>query len=254
MKRIISMALVAMVAGCASGGSERAAFPDASRAYPSGGTYINLDDLRQYGEGMSKHQLQALLGTPHFNEGMWGVREWNYVFNLRPSPGAAAVRCQFQVRFDGAGVANGHAWLPASCGALLEPPPAVPPPPAAASKAPLRIAADALFAFDSAELTDAGRQALRQALPARLGTAVQLTVTGHTDRIGNADYNQRLSEQRAAAVRRHLVDELGLADASVSASGRGSTEPVVECQDSPRATLVACLAPNRRVEIAGISQ
>lgn len=254
MKRLYSMALVAIVAGCTTTGQDRTAFPDAARAYPSGGIYVDLGDLRQYGEGMTKQQLQALLGPPHFNEGMWGVRVWNYVFNLRPSPGAAAVRCQFQVRFDGEGMAASHAWSPTSCGALLEPPPSAPSPPATAGKAPLRFSADTLFAFDSAELTENGRQALRRSLEGKLGSGpLQLEVTGHADRIGSTAYNRRLSERRAEAVRGFLVGELGVPAAAVVATGRGMSEPLVECPDGAHAALVACLAPNRRVEIAGIS-
>lgn len=253
MKHILGMVMVGVLAGCATAGSDRASFPDPGRAYPSGGTFINLDDLRQYGEGMNKRQLQALLGTPHFNEGMWGVREWNYLFNLRAAPGASAVRCQFQVQFDAAGVATGHAWQPTSCGALLEPPPAPAPPQATTGKAPLRISADTLFAFDSATLSDSGRQALRQALQGKLDGTVQLQVIGHTDRIGAADYNMQLSRQRAEAVRQFLVQEMGVAASAVSAQGKGMAEPVVECQDGPRQALVDCLAPNRRVDIVGIS-
>lgn len=245
------MAAACMLAGCASSGGGKGGFPEAVRAHPKGGTYINLDDLRQYGEGMNKRQLYALLGTPHFGEGLWGVREWNYVFNLRPVVAAAPLQCQFQIQFDGAGVAVSHAWQPASCGALLEPPPVSPPPPATASKAPLRLSADALFAFDSAQLTPTGAEALERILAGKLEGPMQVSVVGYTDRIGEAAYNMDLSQQRAQAVRQFLIDR-GVPASAVSAAGRGMSNPVVECDQRGRAALVACLAPNRRVEITGI--
>ena len=253
MKTMISIAAILALAGCASSGAGQAGFPDVARANPANGTYVNLDDLRQYSEGMSKPQLYRLLGTPHFNEGMWGVRQWNYVFNLRPSLGAQPLTCQFQVHFDSAGMATGHAWQPTSCGALLQPPPVpVPPPPATVSKAPLRLSADALFAFDSATLSTGGQQALDSALDGKLDGVQQLTVVGHTDRIGSVQYNLELSRQRAESVRQYLIGR-GVSANAIRAEGRGMSEPVVECLQRDRQALLACLAPNRRVEISGIS-
>ena len=255
MKTIIGIAAILALAGCASSGASQSGFPDVSRAHPAGGTYVNLDGLRQYSEGMSKDQLYRLLGTPHFSEGMWGVRQWNYVFNLRPSLGAAPLTCQFQVHFDAAGMATGHAWQPTSCGALLQPPPAAPspPPPAPLSKAPLRLSADALFAFDSAQLSSGGHQSLDNALEGKLDGVRELTVVGYTDRIGSAQYNLDLSRQRAESVRQYLIQR-GVAAGSIQAEGRGMAEPIVQCDQRQRQALLACLAPNRRVEISGISE
>lgn len=253
MKKIISIAAILLLAGCASSGDRQAGFPELAKANPSGGTYVNLDDLRQYSEGMNKPQLYRLLGAPHFNEGMWGVRQWNYVFNLRPSLGAAPLTCQFQVHFDAEGVATGHAWQPTSCGALLQPPPVPSPPPTApVSKAPLRLSADALFAFDSAALSPAGHQSLEAALAGKLDQVQQLHVVGHTDRIGRADYNLALSQRRADAVKQYLVQR-GVPAGAIHAEGRGMADPIAQCGQPDQQALIACLAPNRRVEIAGIA-
>ncbi len=109
----MTMAAAVMLAGCGSA-QVRGDFPDPARAYPAGGTYVSLDGLRQYAPGMNKQQLYALLGTPHFGEGMWGVREWNYLFNFRRTVGAPPIQCQFQIHFDGKGVAVGQSWKPAT--------------------------------------------------------------------------------------------------------------------------------------------
>lgn len=82
-------------------------FPEASKASLKEGIYPDVADLRRFAPGMSKRQLYTLLGTPHFNEGMWGVREWNYLFNFRTAQGAEYFTCQFQVRFDSKGIAQG---------------------------------------------------------------------------------------------------------------------------------------------------
>lgn len=261
MKRSILLAAVSclLLAACASTGGESAqgsTFPDPSRARPLGGTYVNLDDLRQYGEGMNKRQLYVLLGTPHFGEGMWGVREWNYLFNLRPGPGQTPVQCQLQIQFNGEDVATGHAWHPASCGALLAPPaapPPPPPPPEPVSRAPLQLSADALFAFDSAVLTESGKRAIDRALEGKLDRELQLTVTGHADRLGSVAYNEDLSRRRAEAVRDYLVT-LGVPAGAIQALGKGSREPLVQCNQTRRQALIDCLAPNRRVELAGLAR
>lgn len=253
----LAAALLPALGGCRSAAAAGDGFPDPARAYPRGGTYANLDNLRQYAPGMNKDQVQALLGTPHFNEGLWGVRSWNYLFNLRPRIGAEPVRCQFRIVFDADGRAQAQSWKPASCAALLEPPkaalapaPAEPPP----APPPLRLQADALFDFDSARLKPAGQERLRQLVreagdPAALREVV---VTGYTDRIGGDAYNLQLSQRRAQAVRAFLVGQ-GLPAGVVRAEGRGNAAPVADCPPGRSRAVIECLAPDRRVEITGIA-
>ena len=66
---------------------------------------------------------------------------------------------------------------------------------------------------------------------------------------GRADI--ALSARRAEAVRDYLVAR-GVAASLISAEGRGSSEPVVECTRERGPALIACLAPNRRVEIRAV--
>nr|WP_316642276.1 OmpA family protein [uncultured Roseateles sp.] len=81
---------------------------------------------------------------------------------------------------------------------------------------------------------------VRAALAAQ--AAGELMVTGHTDRVGGSEANDRLSLARAQAVRELLV-ALGVARELISVAGRGEREPLV-----PTADEVA-EARNRRVEI-----
>jgi outer membrane protein OmpA-like peptidoglycan-associated protein len=72
--------------------------------------------------------------------------------------------------------------------------------------------------------------------------APDLIVVGHTDRVGLVADNDRLALRRAETVRAQLIDQ-GFAADSISASGRGEREPLVDVPDEvaePR---------NRRVEI-----
>ena len=84
------------------------------------------------------------------------------------------------------------------------------------------------FSTNSAHLTTAARALLREkaAILAR-NPALTLTLTGHADARGAADYNQRLSERRSAAVQRFLV-ELGIESERLTSGGRGEEAPAVE--------------------------
>ena len=84
------------------------------------------------------------------------------------------------------------------------------------------------FATNSAHLTTASRALLREkaAILAR-NSSLTLTLTGHADARGPTNYNQRLSERRAAAVQRFLL-ELGIAPDRLTSEGRGEGEPAAE--------------------------
>jgi len=212
------------------------------------GTFPNLENLRTVGAGQSKDQVRDLLGSPHFREGLFGVREWDYVFNFRS--GGGVTTCQYKVIFDRDHRARSFHWKPGVCAAMLNPPPA--PVAAAAPIRSFRLTTDALFPFDRADPEDMqpdGRQQLQRLAAELRGTQYdRVEVVGHTDRLGSASYNQRLSEQRAEAVREVLV-QAGIPAARIAATGRGDAEPVVQCDQRERDELIACLAPNRRVDV-----
>ena len=75
-------------------------------------------------------------------------------------------------------------------------------------------------------------------------------VTGHTDIIGTQQYNQKLSEKRAAVVASYLSSK-GIS-ADIDTMGMGKTQQIKACDDKLTQTKLAeCLAPNRRVVIEG---
>jgi outer membrane protein OmpA-like peptidoglycan-associated protein len=69
-----------------------------------------------------------------------------------------------------------------------------------------------------------------------------MEVEGHTDSIGSDDYNQKLSEQRAASVRDYLTGQ-GVPSTSIMARGFGKTRPVATNDTA------AGRQQNRRVEL-----
>ena len=71
------------------------------------------------------------------------------------------------------------------------------------------ISADVLFEFDEATLTDNAQETLADQAEQLSGLTGTVEVVGHSDGIGDDDYNQRLSEDRAEAVKEALEEELG---------------------------------------------
>ena len=128
--------------------------------------------------------------------------------------------------------------------------------------------ADVLFAFDKAELRPNAAATLDNMIAqgrranARLN---RVTVIGHTDAIGSDKYNDALSQRRANTVRNYLANS-GIDASVVYAEGRGKREArmTAQCErevasrfgakkksnaKARRAALIACLQPDRRVDI-----
>jgi long-chain fatty acid transport protein len=135
--------------------------------------------------------------------------------------------------------------------------PAPPPPPPAPPPAPTpqvqKIVLDAkvLFDFDKSVLKPEGKAAIDNLVVGNLAKIQKLDVvlvTGHTDRIGTEKYNQGLSERRADSVRDYLVSK-GVDKAKIETIGLGEKQPVVQCAQKNFKELIACLQPNRRVEV-----
>ncbi|HJV52727.1 MAG TPA: OmpA family protein [Noviherbaspirillum sp.] len=162
-------------------------------------------------------------------------------------------------------------WTPADamtgCDGELVPPvakptaPAIIPPIAAPAPATptvtqrcdfsVTLGSDQTFPFNKASLSDMAKRRINDEVLARLAKCSRIDlvmVTGHTDRLGSQQYNQKLSEKRANAVSTYLKNR-GVT-AEIETLGTGKTQSVQSCPDTlPRSKLIACLAPNRRVVI-----
>ncbi|QGZ62007.1 outer membrane protein OmpA [Paraburkholderia acidisoli] len=149
-------------------------------------------------------------------------------------------------------------WTPATAnakcdGALVAQapqPPVAPPPPPAITSQKITYQADALFDFDKAILKPAGKEKLDDLASKIQALNLEVVVaTGYTDRIGSNAYNDRLSLRRAQAVKSYLVSK-GVPAERVYTEGKGKRNPVTTgCNQKNRKQLIACLAPDRRVEV-----
>ena len=141
---------------------------------------------------------------------------------------------------------------PAPAAAPTPPPPPPPPPPAAAAPAPPPAAAPApqvprnylvFFNFDRSDITPEASNIIRQAAAnAKTARVTRIEATGHADRSGPENYNLRLSQRRAEAVRQSLMRE-GIPANEIFVSAKGESEPLVATPDGVREPQ------NRRLEI-----
>ena len=112
---------------------------------------------------------------------------------------------------------------------------------------------DVTFAFGKANLKPQAKAALDGIYGeiAQVNNA-KVAVAGYTDRIGSDAGNLKLSQRRADTVANYLVQK-GVAANAISATGYGKANSVTGAtcdQVKGRKALIACLAPDRRVEIA----
>ena len=114
------------------------------------------------------------------------------------------------------------------------------------------FSADALFAFDKAVLKPEGKTELDGFAKNLNGVNYDtIQVTGHTDRFGSDKYNQRLSEERANAVKNYLISK-DIAANTIAVAGKGEKNPTTkpgECAGAKSKKMIACLQPDRRVDV-----
>lgn len=120
--------------------------------------------------------------------------------------------------------------------------------PGRTSRAAQAVDLQVQFAFNSADLLPAGRRQLDElafALSDRSLANDTFEITGHTDRVGDTDYNLRLSQERAVVVRNYLVTTHQVAPMRLKSAGMGFSQ--LADPQNPTAAV------NRRVEVRRVA-
>ena len=129
----------------------------------------------------------------------------------------------------------------------------------------ITFSSDVLFNYNSAVLTDASKQTLRETIPMYLGVLLrdeyqdyiaEIIIEGHTDTVGSYLSNQQLSYNRANSVARFCLDsgnglnetEIARLQQVLTVNGRSFSNPVYTAE-APGAELQVDMDASRRVEI-----
>jgi OOP family OmpA-OmpF porin len=116
----------------------------------------------------------------------------------------------------------------------------------------LSLSAGGLFALSSNKIKPSGQEKLDEMVEHLKGMQYDtVLVVGHTDPTGPKAMNDKLSKQRAQAVKQYLISK-GVEPKRIKTEGKGGAEPVAKtqnCDSLPRAEKIACYAPDRRVDI-----
>jgi OmpA-OmpF porin, OOP family len=143
---------------------------------------------------------------------------------------------------------------PAAATPAPAPAPAAAPAPAPAPMAKpaaqkVTMASDVLFDFDKSVVKPTGKDTLDSLIGQIGGIDLEVVIAvGYADMIGSKEYNQKLSVRRAEAVKAYLVSK-GMEATRVYTEGKGESNPVKACPHEKGKMLIACLGPNRRVEL-----
>ncbi len=167
------------------------------------------------------------------------------VYGAVPSAVAASQACKTSLDASLPRLEAGGRPAPAPIAQAPVPAPVPTAPVAAAAPAPAATSGDFTvhFDFDSWTLKAEELTVLTNVInTARAGGQSHITVVGHTDTSGSAEYNQRLSVHRANVVVEALVD-MGARRAAITASGVGETDLAVPTEDNVKE------ARNRRAVI-----
>jgi len=132
--------------------------------------------------------------------------------------------------------------------------PAAPPAaPKAAQPGKVTTASTVNFDFDRYVIRPDARTKLDDLVGKLRNVTLEVVIAvGHADRLGSDAYNMKLSVRRADSVKTYLVSK-GIAASRVYTEGKGERQPIKECKgDTKTKALIACLEPNRRVELEAV--
>lgn len=240
---LLSVAVLGL-AGCSSS-QDNLSWPNISEEYAKNhkiGTWVEVDRVKLVQPGLTRNKVFELIGNPLFSDNPYSDTEWDYVFNFAGANNTQTV-CQYKVKFNSSNLVENTYWKPEGCLANISKP-------AEASVTASQVDSNIqiLFAFDSSKVSAEEKQSISNlAAQIKANNIQKVTLVGYSDRLGNQEYNIRLSKRRANQVKKLLIAE-GV-NVEIVTVGKGDASQVVSCDDKRGAELQECLRPNRRVEV-----